>query len=91
MSGFWEENGSKSMGIRHLIIEQERKKREQEDNQRPALRIPALDPSSFPPPAPSEKPRSDRGVHITPGYDDDDEETGGRVVIRNNNLPGYTF
>jgi hypothetical protein len=81
------------MGITHLIIDEERKKRERKrDEQRPALRIPALDPSSFPPPAPSKKPGSDRGVHIIPGYDDDDEETeSGRVIIRNSDPPGYTF
>ncbi len=80
------------MSITHLIIQDEEKKRQQrEDDQRPAMRIPALDRSKLPFPAPAGKPKSDRGVYITPGYDDEDDEPENRGVVITDSDRGYTF
>ena len=76
----------------YIIDKIRRRDEEKKEERRPALRIPALDPSKlpFPDPTGNRKPPSDRGVHITPGYDDDEEEPVNRRVVITDNT-GYNF
>ena len=79
-----------------IISEIEKRKQEQEDQKRPALRIPVGPPPGWQPPSsgitPEQPRKPDRGVCIINNGDEDDDDDrkqpGSRVHVVTN---GYTF